>query len=85
MFQSTRPHGARPDARLLVKLNQLSFNPRARMGRDAYTIYSTHRHTRFNPRARMGRDPDWRRVADVDLSVSIHAPAWGATSDVWWS
>ena len=32
----------------------------------------------FNPRARVGRDGRIMRVAPV-ISVSIHAPAWGAT------
>ena len=33
----------------------------------------------FNPRARMGRD-DERTTGSSCVAVSIHAPAWGATS-----
>ena len=57
MFQSTRPHGARPSNHCVDGFDW-SFNPRARMGRDA-------------------------RRALVNLCrVSIHAPAWGATSAI---
>ncbi len=35
-----------------------SFNPRARMGRDAGPPDLKTRHLCFNPRARMGRDAD---------------------------
>ena len=34
---------------------------------------------RFNSRARVGRDVDGRCI-DMETRVSIHAPAWGATS-----
>ena len=57
-----------------------------------YLFQSTHphgvRHKRrkkrfnqrcFNPRTRMGCDEDGRRYNNL-TSVSIHAPAWGATS-----
>ena len=58
-----------------------SFNPRARVGRDHLSGCDQRRHrNRFNPRARVGRDlvrlPDRLPIA----VVSIHAPAWGATS-----
>ena len=32
----------------------------------------------FNPRARVGRDLD-SLFGDIQLPISIHAPAWGAT------
>ena len=55
-----------------------SFNPRARMGRDIMkVILKTYKYS-FNPRARMGRDPIMRQHMEYS-SVSIHAPAWGAT------
>jgi len=57
-FQSTRPHGARQSWRDLKLRKKLSFNPRARMGRDAFRYFA--------------------RKSLID--VSIHAPAWGATS-----
>ena len=57
-FQSTRPHGARPKM-----LDKEGFN------------------VSFNPRARMGRD-DILHLTLMVQRVSIHAPAWGATSAV---
>ena len=56
-----------------------SFNPRARMGRDVTVAVIRLAVTSFNPRARMGRDPSIRGRHPRRL-VSIHAPAWGATS-----
>ena len=56
------------------------FNPRARVGRDAERAAEIVRRHRFNPRARVGRDPHRRAAGDGMGTVSIHAPAWGATS-----
>ena len=38
-----------------------------------------HLNLSFNPRTRMGCDPDYSWSASFPSSVSIHAPAWGAT------
>jgi len=55
------------------------FNPRARVGRD-FPPSSTHRHRQsFNPRARVGRDGEVGTLVRFG-AVSIHAPAWGATT-----
>ena len=56
-----------------------SFNPRARMGRDAPVWRPSRHKASFNPRARMGRDavPLFTYTANY---VSTHAPAWGATA-----
>ena len=55
------------------------FNPRARVGRDSRNVLIGSELCGFNPRARVGRDPD--RVGHVvQIVVSIHAPAWGATT-----
>ena len=76
-FQSTRPRGAR---RVRLRRRRLirGFNPRAREGRDAARPQSTRHTSSFNPRAREGRD-----AADawllLPMTVSIHAPARGAT------
>jgi len=35
----------------------------------------------FNPRARVGRDLPMLAIDEVGRTVSIHAPAWGATYD----
>ena len=55
------------------------FNPRARVGRDKTPRLLACWTSCFNPRARVGRDA---LLSDLDLAdhtVSIHAPAWGAT------
>ena len=77
-FQSTRPRGARlfifSDS-LPTELFQ-STRPRgARLGLPMFPCQMLY----FNPRARVGRD---FAIADVVfyVSISIHAPAWGATS-----
>ena len=56
-----------------------SFNPRSRVGSDAVHA-SCRRLTKcFNPRSRVGSDVS-RAVRSIRDRVSIHAPAWGATS-----
>ncbi len=81
MFQSTRPRGARPSASL-KRIRQISsFNPRARVGRDA----SAERHAPVpswmfqSTRPRGARLMLHQMQFDRPLVVSIHAPAWGAT------
>ena len=77
-FQSTRPRGARPGAQAALRRSS-SFNPRARVGRDAQSGAGRRGTTGFNPRARVGRDAaTWDEALPV--TVSIHAPAWGATA-----
>ena len=55
MFQSTRPHGARPPRRQRQDSGS-GFNPRARTGRDGINGPDLDPGLRFNPRARTGRD-----------------------------
>ena len=55
LFQSTRPRGARHDAKHFDG-NLNSFNPRARVGRDFGAIDQAMTANGFNPRARVGRD-----------------------------
>ena len=55
LFQSTRPHGARPARRPALRLLR-RFNPRARTGRDGVDFQSARHGRGFNPRARTGRD-----------------------------
>ena len=81
-----RLHGFNPRARVgrdvgAAKHERYSqrFNPRARVGRDLTAIRRYDPGYGFNPRARVGRDDD--EIDDsFDCIVSIHAPAWGATS-----
>ena len=58
----------------------VSFNPRARVGRDSCRHPSRRTRYGFNPRARVGRDLLHLRAYLAVDRVSIHAPAWGATS-----
>ena len=51
------------------------------MGRDANKQWLELIYKRFNPRARVGRDLIEIRTGAGE-SVSIHAPAWGATTVV---
>ena len=76
-FQFTRPHGARP-ASSSPAPGSSCFNSRARMGRDIGLMVTVFFPASFNSRARMGRDL-FLPVSSHPLSVSIHAPAWGAT------
>ena len=60
------------------------FNPRARVGRDHYSVNYELDEDDFNPRARVGRDACRRARREINV-ISIHAPAWGATgrTGVW--
>ncbi len=64
---------------MCVSLTARCFNPRAREGRDHSASRTRRVSSRFNPRAREGRD-SWVSIACRRSSVSIHAPARGATS-----
>ena len=55
------------------------FNPRARVGRDNHDEIFEQSYIHFNPRARVGRDACGGLYESL-LYISIHAPAWGATS-----
>ena len=60
------------------------FNPRAREGRDvAHVVIGLALRYRFNPRAREGRDAGADGALLHVFTVSIHAPARGATISVW--
>ena len=54
------------------------FNPRTRVGCDTRYSRTTKLSSCFNPRTRVGCDGFYRLVTDY-VSVSIHAPVWGAT------
>ena len=57
---------------------RVCFNPRARVGRDGAGHHEGGQPAGFNPRARVGRDKT-HPPGDEPMTVSIHAPAWGAT------
>ena len=56
-----------------------SFNPRTHMGCDSYSDVPTSTHQGFNPRTHMGCDAPSYSAKVQKISVSIHAPIWGAT------
>jgi hypothetical protein len=58
----------------------ISFNPRARAGRDQQPERNLPRCLCFNPRARAGRDYSCSARFVFVNKVSIHAPARGATT-----
>ena len=52
------------------------------MGRDSYICCRLCRRSySFNPRARVGRDSNLVSAYPISIPVSIHAPAWGATTN----
>ena len=56
------------------------FNPRSRKGSDVLKLYFNRYHDlNFNPRSRKGSDPDLAVMRMETESISIHAPARGAT------
>ena len=55
------------------------FNPRSREGSDSTTASRRSRDSHFNPRSREGSDPAPPRCRHLHHSISIHAPAKGAT------
>ena len=63
----------------LLSLAFENFNPRARVGRDESLSSRTTTPSYFNPRARVGRDLEVGQAL-IDVGISIHAPAWGATT-----
>ena len=78
-FQSTRPRGARQVGwRTYAAVH--GFNPRARVGRDAFIAGQMVSHPGFQSTRPRGARPI--AVCDIGhiFTVSIHAPAWGATS-----
>ncbi len=56
-----------------------SFNPRSRVGSDNNAKLQTNKRRSFNPRSRVGSDGLVKPLV-IGLAVSIHAPAWGATT-----
>ncbi len=72
-FQSTRPRGARLFSYVFpTPLN--SFNPRARVGRDAKVDLIVDYNARFNPRARVGRDADLSDQSGVVVEFQSTRP-----------
>ena len=64
--------------RLVNSSQFIGFNPRTRTGCDNHFVLYVFQSLRFNPRTRTGCDPS-RSALSKSESVSIHAPARGAT------
>ena len=79
-FQSTHPHGVRLKLIILICSRSTRFNPRTRMGCDRQELIRFCLIKGFNPRTRMGCDAVCIAIGIRYIVVSIHAPAWGATS-----
>ena len=80
MFQSTHPRGVRHMIFFGIHA-YAGFNPRTRVGCDWAPGWGTSRRTRcFNPRTRVGCDVLTKIYESGGDPVSIHAPAWGATT-----
>ncbi len=67
---------------LRTNRKRFCFNPRARAGRDIMNLIISIKYRCFNPRARAGRDFN-KGVEKMILTVSIHAPARGATKQIY--
>ena len=76
-FQSTLPHGERRIGAAARRWYR-RFNPRSHTGSDIDCPTARSSRLCFNPRSHMGSD--WLIAKTLHFgSVSIHAPAWGAT------
>ena len=63
------------------------FNPRSREGSDRLAYAVTHTPNYFNPRSREGSDEEYLLHSYPHTTISIHAPAKGATRWsclAWW-
>ena len=60
---------------------EVCFNPRTRVGCDSCLTAWHRRSSCFNPRTRVGCDRHTAAGVNGNALVSIHAPAWGATTD----
>ena len=77
-FQSTLPHGERL-INDLRRVRDLLFQSTLPHGERLFFMTAPLTVSSFNPRSHMGSDPSLSEKP-IGLSVSIHAPTWGATS-----
>ena len=77
-FQSTHPHGVRPDTHYSRK-NGRMFQSTHPHGVRPERVQAFTSIVGFNPRTRMGCDVS-SPFRKTTKEVSIHAPAWGATA-----
>ena len=79
MFQSTLPHGERPQPHRLRRIGMRRFNPRSRTGSDRPASTHFSPSPMFQSTLPHGERPDCLRLSRRPVVVSIHAPARGAT------
>ena len=56
------------------------FNPRTPVGCDSPIVWTCRKTCYFNPRTPVGCDAPPKTTVGVPITISIHAPQWGATS-----
>ena len=78
-FQSTHPRGVRPAAGKQEVVRRACFNPRTRVGCDSWSFTISRSEPEFQSTHPRGVRQGCRLKERYDGSVSIHAPAWGAT------
>ena len=78
-FQSTLPQGERLDPGQQATASMTDFNPRSRKGSDTSADITDYRPDDFNPRSRKGSDLFGIDTLFFVITISIHAPARGAT------
>ena len=78
-FQSTLPRGERLNCMISLP-EQIYFNPRSREGSDRAKGAKPWQLADFNPRSREGSDQQGKPQEIRRQSISIHAPARGATA-----
>ena len=78
-FQSTLPHGERQKFHGYTVVDLRDFNPRSRMGSDRRIHLMREAPTAFQSTLPHGERRMERELRKPCISISIHAPAWGAT------
>ena len=79
LYQSTLPRGER-QIRKKGQPASADFNPRSREGSDSHSPIALSFRFHFNPRSREGSDLAALEEHMDALTISIHAPARGATN-----
>ena len=79
LFQSTLPRRERQNGLQKIR-KHMHFNPRSREGSDVVFIHWSFIVAYFNPRSREGSDEQSFPNLTELLTISIHAPAKGATN-----
>ena len=80
LFQSTHPRGVRHGMGIIDEEEFYSFNPRTRVGCDASSSANLLQGVEFQSTHPRGVRQHPQRFEEPRKTVSIHAPAWGATN-----